>query len=109
MRKAAIYLILLMGLGIVFPSCSKTSIEDFPIMEDFYAESVNLPSVTADSVNHFKIKFNGFVAANPSAKQHSKYQPIMDNIQAASLRIILTIDTAWLGDTTVYFSRTMNN
>ena len=108
MRKAAIYLILLMGLGIVFPSCSKTSIEDFPIMEVFYAESVNLPSVTADSVNHFKIKFNGFVAANPSAKQHSKYQPIMDNIQAAYLRITLTVDTAWQ-DTTIHFSRRINN
>ena len=84
-------------------------VDEFPIMETYYVESKALPSVTVDSVNHFISKFKGFIEANPRAKLHNKYQPIVDNIKGASLRIVITVDTAWLGDTTVCFSRRMNN
>lgn len=109
MNKAAIYLLLMMGIGILFPSCEQALVDEFPIMETYYVESKTLPSVTIDSVKHFITKFDGFIEANPRAKQHNKYQPIVDNIKGASLRIVITVDTAWLGDTTIYFARPMYN
>ena len=107
MKKAAIYLLLMMGIGILFPSCEQALADEFPIMETYYVESKTLPLVTVDSVKNFKTKFDGFIEANPRAKQHNKYQPIVDNIKGASLRIVITVDTAWLGDTTIYFARPM--
>jgi len=61
------------------PSCEKSaSAEDYPIMESFYKESVTLPLVTLDSV-------------------------IMSNIKAASLRLSISIESTWAGDTVIHF------
>ena len=102
MKKTAISVLMMMGLAIALPSCEKAA-DSFPIMESFYSESMTLQSVSADSVNRFSDKVNGYVSVNPKAKNHEKYQLIMDNIKDAILHISLVIHDEWEGDTTVTF------
>ena len=93
-----------MVLGISLPSCEKSaSAEDYPIMESFYKESVTLPLVTLDSVKTFSGKVDGYVATYPLAKEHKRYSQIQDNIKAASLRLSISIDKTWAGDTVIHF------
>lgn len=103
MRKTAISVLMMMGLAIALPSCEKAAADSFPIMESFFSESKTLQSVSADSVNRFSSKVNAFVAVNPKAKSHEKYQLIMDNIKNAILHISIEIHDEWEGDTTVTF------
>ena len=103
MRKTAISVLMMMGLAIALPSCEKAAADSFPIMESFYTESQGLKSVSSDSVNRFSNKVNGYVSVNPKAKNHEKYQLIMDNIKDAILHISLVIHDEWEGDTTVTF------
>ena len=72
-------------------------------MEAYYTESKGLSAVTIDSVSLFKNKVDGFVTANPIAKEHEKYPLILDNIKSASLRITITCDTTWAGEKTFHF------
>ena len=93
-----------MVLGFFLPSCEKSTLtDDYPVMEDFYTESIKLPTVTSDSVKKFSNKVDGYVAQFPQAKQHKRYPQIVQNIKAASFRIVITVDTTWDGDTTIYF------
>ena len=93
-----------MVLGFLLPSCEKSTLtDDYPVMEDFYMESIKLPTVTTDSVKRFSSKVDGYVTQFPQAKQHKRYPQIVQNIKAASFRIVITVDTTWDGDTTIYF------
>ncbi len=93
-----------MMVGIILPSCEKSTLmDDCPIMEDFYTESIKLPTVTKDSVKKFSCKVDGYVAKFPQAKQHKRYPQILSNIQAASVRISIGIDTAWKGEIIINF------
>lgn len=103
MRKTAISVLIMMGLAIALPSCEQAVSDSFPIMESLYAESQGLKSVSSDSVNRFIDKVNGYVSVNPKAKNHEKYQLIMDNIKDAILHITIEIHDEWEGDTTVTF------
>ena len=64
---------------------------------------MTLQSVSADSVNRFCDKVNGYVSVNPKAKNHVKYQLIMDNIKSAILHISIEIHDEWAGDTIIIF------
>ncbi len=103
MRKTALYVLLVMGLGIIFPSCEKSVSDSFPIMESLYAESKGLMSVSRDSVNRFSDKVEGYVTTYPQAKQHDKYKLIMENINEAILHVTIEIHDEWDGDTTITF------
>lgn len=93
-----------MLVGFILPSCSKSdSGDDYPIMEDYYIESLSLPTVSTDSIKTFSSKVDGYVAQNPLAKQHRRYAQILENIKTASLRITITIDTAWAGTDSISF------
>ena len=74
-----------------------------PQMDAYYAESKGLSAVTIDSVTLFKNKVEGFVTTHPIAKEHEKYPLIQANIKAASLRITITINDEWAGDTIIHF------
>ena len=90
-------------VGFLMPSCEKELTDDYPIMESFYTESITLPTVSIDSVTTFKNKVNGYVTTYPKAKEHRRYPQILENIKAASLRISITINDEWLGDTLINF------
>ena len=66
-------------------------------------ESKGLNSVSIDSVRTFSSKVDGYVRVYPLAKEHEKYPLILDNIKEASLRITISVDTVWGGDTIIHF------
>lgn len=102
--KKLFYIIICMMVGIILPSCEKSTLtDDYPVMEDFYTESIKLPTVTKDSVKKFSCKVDGYVAKFPQAKQHKRYAQIVENIKAASFRIAISVDTAWNGEFTINF------
>ena len=74
-----------------------------PEMKAFYQESITLPSVTTDSVNRFSVKVNDFIEVNPEALDDPLYPKIMSNIKTATLRITITINDEWDGETHINF------
>ena len=84
--------------------CEKeVSSEGYPEMEGFYAESCGLPSVSVDSVKSFSVKVANYTTEFPGAKEHRLYPKIQENIKSASLRITITCDTTWAGETHINF------
>ena len=77
--------------------------EGYPEMEGFYVESCALPTVTIDSVKSFSVKVNDYTTEYPESKEHSLYPKIQTNIKSASLRITITCDTTWAGETHINF------
>ena len=77
--------------------------EGYPEMEGFYVESCGLPAVTIDSVKLFSTKVNDYTTEYPESKEHSLYPKIQANIKSASLRITITCDTTWAGETHINF------
>ncbi len=77
--------------------------EGYPEMEGFYVESCALPTVTIDSVKSFSVKVNDYTTEYPESKEHSLYPKIQANIKSASLRITITCDTTWAGETHINF------
>lgn len=81
-------------------SCSKEQATDqWPQMTTYYTESCGLQSVPIDSVTRFAVKVDGFTAAHPESTAHPLYPAIQSNIKAASLRITITINDTWDGET----------
>ena len=99
------------GIGIigvlltVITACEKApSVEElYPQMESFYTESCGLQSVPADSVKMFAGKVDDYTDRYPEAKQHTRYPQIRENIRAASLRLSVTINTEWDGETRINY------
>ncbi|SEA37992.1 hypothetical protein SAMN05216462_1318 [Xylanibacter ruminicola] len=87
-------------------SCSKDN-RDCNIMLNYYDESTHLPAATTDSIHRFATKVETYVIKNPEEKANPLYPEIRNNItkaaQAGGIKLIITIDTAWAGDTTIYF------
>ncbi len=73
------------------------------LMENYYTESMGLQSVTIDSVKSFSSKVSNYVAQNPGEKAHPLYPKIQENIKSASLRLTITCDTTWDGETHINF------
>ena len=76
-------------------------------MLNYYDESTHLPAATTDSIHRFATKVETYVIKNPEEKANPLYPEIRNNItkaaQAGGIKLIITIDTAWAGDTTIYF------
>ena len=103
MRKTAIFCIMSFLICMVLPSCEKEVYDINPQMEAYYQESVQLPSVTIDSVRSFSSKVDGFTRSYPWAVEHERYPQIKENIREASARITIDIDTTWAGTNTYYY------
>jgi len=103
MKKLLYILIMCMVMGFMLPSCEKEVFDVSPTMETYYNESVQLPTVSLDSVTAFENKVNGYVTTYPQAKEHRRYEQILANIKAASLRLTITINDKWAGDTLIHF------
>lgn len=103
MKKTFICLLVSLVLAISMPSCEQSVTDEYPIMEQYYTESVNLPTVTLDSVKSFSNKVDGYVNQNPEARNHRRYSMILENIKAASLRFTITVNDEWDSDTIINF------
>ncbi len=75
-------LVILLAAACIMMSCEMTStdVAPHPDMTEFYQESLQLNTVTPDSVMRFANKVNAFVNANPSAKDDTHYADIINNI-----------------------------
>ena len=97
-------LVLLFAACLMVMGCEKDVIgEGYSEMEGFYVESCGLPTVTIDSVKSFTVKVNDYTTEYPESKEHSLYPKIQANIKSASLRITITCDTTWAGETHINF------
>jgi len=98
----------LLGLAVtsllLMTACEKEVIsEDYPEIEGFYIESCGLQVATIDSVKNFKVKVEDFTVEFPESKEHSLYPKILANIKSASLRLNITINDEWDGETHINF------
>ncbi len=88
-------------------SCSNTDELNDNVMLIYYNESTHLPAATTDSIHRFATKVETYVIKNPEEKANPLYPAIKQNITHAAklggISIVITIDTAWDGDTTIYF------
>ena len=85
-------------------ACDKDSFADqWPQMRTFYGESCGLQAVPLDSVTRFAVKVDGFTATFPESKEHYLYPKIQANIKSASLRLSITIDDEWDGETFINY------
>ena len=97
-------LLLLFTVCLMVTGCEKDVIgEGYSEMEGFYSESCGLPEVTIDSVKLFSVKVDNYTDVYPESKEHSLYPKIQANIKSASLRITITCDTTWAGETHINF------
>jgi hypothetical protein len=59
------------------------------------------------SIHRFATKIEKYVMKNHEEKANPLYPEIRNNItqaaQAGGIKLIITIDTSWVGDTTIYF------
>ena len=93
-------LILLAALLLV--SCEK-ELTHYPEIVAYHAESKNLDVATSDSVSKFNVKVKAFVTQHPDATQDPLYPEIQKNIKANLLRLSLTIDDEWDGETFIEY------
>lgn len=102
MKKGFIMILLAFAISWL-TSCEKEVFDINPMMEAYYMESMKLPSATLDSVQSFSSKVDGFTRSYPEALEHKRYPQIKENIKSASLRLTITINDEWDGDTLIHF------
>ena len=95
--KKILFVLLVITLPMLIGCEKEVLSEGYSEMEAFYTESCGLMAVTTDSVKLFSAKVDGFT------KEHSLYPKIQANIKSASLRLIITCDTTWDGETHINF------
>ena len=83
-------------------SCEK-ELTRYPEIQAYHAESLNLNVASADSVGNFSQKVQGFAVRHPDATQDPLYPVIQQNIQQNLLRLHITINDEWDGETTIEF------
>ena len=83
-------------------ACEK-ELTHYPEIVAYHAESKTLDVASSDSIGKFNGKVKAFVASHPDAKQDPLYPEIQKNIKANLLRLSITIDDEWDGDTTVHY------
>ena len=83
-------------------ACEK-ELTHYPEIVAYHAESKTLDVATSDSVGKFNVKVKTFVAQHPDATQDPLYPEIQKNIKANLLRLSLTIDDEWDGETFIEY------
>ncbi len=81
-------------------ACEKEIVSN---IEAYYTESMGLQNVSLDSVKTFSNKVENYVAEYPDEKENPLYPKIQNNIKSASIRITLSVDTTWDGETHINF------
>ena len=75
----------------------------YPEIQAYHAESLNLTVASADSVSKFSTKVKTFVAHHPDAAQDPLYPVIQQNIKQNLLRLSITINDEWDGETHIEY------
>ena len=88
------FFIALIALPLAFGSCGKTRMY-FPELEEYYEESMELKSVSTDSIARFSAKVENFVVLYPEAKDDPLYPAIQKNIKSANAGFKITINPDW--------------
>ena len=100
--KALRTLPLIFSILFLTASCQKEQTR-YPEIQAYHAESQNLRVATADSVALFSQKVKTFVVHHPDATQDPLYPVIQQNIRQNLLRLHITINGEWDGETTIEF------
>ena len=100
--KALRTLPLIFSILFLTASCQKEQTR-YPEIQVYHAESLNLRVATADSVALFSQKVKTFVVHHPDATQDPLYPVIQQNIRQNLLRLHITINGEWDGETTIEF------
>ena len=100
--KALRTLPLIFSILFLTASCQKEQTR-YPEIQAYHAESQNLRVATADSVAHFSQKVKTFVVHHPDATQDPLYPVIQQNIRQNLLRLHITINSDWDGETNISF------
>ena len=104
MKKVLSIALLLITFLFLLTACEKEGTADqWPQMQTYYTESCGLQAVPLDSVARFDQKVDAFTAAYPESKAHPLYPAIQANIKSASLRITITINDEWDGETYINY------
>ena len=83
-------------------SCQKEQTR-YPEIQAYHVESLNLYVASADSVGNFSQKVQAFVVHHPDATQDPLYPVIQQNIQKNLLRLSITINDEWDGETCINY------
>ena len=100
--KALRTLPLIFFIALLSASCEK-EFTRYPEIQAYHAESLNLYVASADSVGNFSQKVQAFVVHHPDATQDPLYPVIQQNIRQNLLRLHITINDDWDGETTIEF------
>ena len=88
-------------------SCSKDDLESQDTMQRYFNESGVLTRASGDSIERFATKVETYVIKNPDEKFNPLYPAIKENIKDAAktvgITLVITINTEWERDTTIYF------
>ena len=90
-------------LSIFLAAACEKELTHYPEIVAYHAESKTLDVATSDSIGKFNVKVKTFVAQHPDATQDPLYPEIQKNIKANLLRLSITIDDEWDGETTIEF------
>lgn len=93
---------LIFFIALLSASCEK-EVTRYPEIQAYHVESLNLYAASADSVGNFSQKVKTFVVHHPDATQDPLYPEIQQNIKQNLLRLSITINDEWDGETTIEF------
>lgn len=99
--RALLYLPFILSMFLAV-ACEK-ELTHYPEIVAYHAESKTLDVATSDSIGKFNVKVKTFVAQHPDATQDPLYPEIQKNIKANLLRLSLTIDDEWDGETFIEY------
>ena len=75
-------------------SCGDDDVREKNVMQEYYAESLNLDVQTTDSIQRFATKVNGYVQLHPEAKSSPYYPQITSELH----NVVITLTTENWGE-----------
>ena len=87
-------------------SCGDDDVREKNVMQEYYAESLNLDLQTTDSIQRFATKVNGYVQLHPEAKSSPYYPQITSELH----NVVITLTTEnWGEDVHVLLDNTYSS
>ena len=93
---------LIFFIALLAVSCEK-EVTRYPEIQAYHAESLTLYVASADSVGNFSQKVQSFVVRHPDATQDPLYPEIQQNIKHNLLRLSITVNDEWDGETHITY------
>ena len=87
-------------------SCGDDDVREKNVLQEYYAESLNLDLQTTDSIQRFATKVNGYVQLHPEAKSNPYYPQITSELH----NVVITLTTEnWGEDVHVLLDNTYSS